>query len=109
MGDYLIVRADTASWADLARFLAYGGSEEKVLETSRIGSLEERGTDVSALSRDHRWFIVISIVVRRIITLLRKPMELCGLALEFFLNLLDVNGGDLIGFLRNLVTRMFLI
>ncbi|KAF3327464.1 Lipase [Carex littledalei] len=104
MGDYLIVRADTASWADLARFLAYGGSEEKVLETSRMGLLEERGTDVSALSRDHRWFIVVSIVVRRIITFLRKPMELCGLVLEFFLNLLDVNGGDLIGLLRNLVT-----
>jgi hypothetical protein len=106
MEEYLIVRDDTASWADLVRFLAYGGSEEKVLETGRIGSLEERGPGVSELNRDHRWVIVFSIVVRRIIIFLRNPMELFGRVLEFFLNLLYLNGGDLIGFIRNLLTRM---
>ncbi|KAJ1698281.1 hypothetical protein LUZ63_006793 [Rhynchospora breviuscula] len=105
MEDYLIVRSDAASLADLARFLTYGESVDKVLQTGRVGSLEERGPAVSALSRrDHRWVIVVSIVARRIVTFLRKPMELCGLVVEFFLNLLYLNGGGLIGLIRNLLT-----
>jgi hypothetical protein len=44
-------------------------------------------------AEDHRWVIVVSILVRKIIRLLRTPMEFTGFVVDFFLNLFSANGG----------------
>ncbi|XP_039145466.1 triacylglycerol lipase OBL1-like [Dioscorea cayenensis subsp. rotundata] len=52
---------------------------------------------------DQRWVILVSIIIRKIIALFRKPMEWSGFIIEFLLNLISLNGGFL-GLLINLLS-----
>ncbi|OMO80504.1 hypothetical protein COLO4_24057 [Corchorus olitorius] len=43
---------------------------------------------VGGEAADHRWVILVSIIARKIIHLLSKPMEFTGFVVDFFLNLI---------------------
>ncbi|URE45685.1 Lipase (class 3) [Musa troglodytarum] len=86
---YLILRPDGGGLVDLARFLVSGGNVRKFLRSSE----EEDGGGPGPIPDDHRWVILVSILVRRIIAFLGKPMAWCGMLVEFLLNLLSLNGG----------------
>ncbi|XP_010917336.1 triacylglycerol lipase OBL1 [Elaeis guineensis] len=84
---YLIVRSDKAGLLDLVRFAVCGREAHGFLE-SREG---EEG--LGPIRDDHRWVIVVSVVIRRLLAFFRKPMEWTGMLVEFLLNLLSLNGG----------------
>lgn len=98
---YLIVKPQNGGLGDLVRFLRKKDVEScvKFLEVSDDGVLEEEllgatlGDDGE--TPDHRWVIFVSIVARKVITMFKKPMEWFGYLVEFFLNLLSLNGGFL--------------
>ncbi|KAF6174991.1 hypothetical protein GIB67_026479 [Kingdonia uniflora] len=87
---YLIVRPEKSNIMDLYRFYKSDGAP---------CFIETDDGDVV----DHRWVIVVSIVVRKIIAVLGKPMEWVGYVVEFLLNLLSENG-DFLGLIYNLLT-----
>ncbi|PIA43297.1 hypothetical protein AQUCO_02000608v1 [Aquilegia coerulea] len=66
-------------------------------------------TPISNNNDDHRWVIIVSIIVRKIIGVFGKPMEWCGYLVEFLLNLLSHNGGNLFSLFLNLVTGKLVI
>ncbi|KAL9350516.1 hypothetical protein Peur_057771 [Populus x canadensis] len=86
--NYLIVRPEKGGILDLLRYLVWAdiGSGVKFLESSDEGIM-------GGEAADHRWIILVSIIVRKIISLLGKPMEYTGFVADFFLNLLFQNGG----------------
>ncbi|URE45686.1 Lipase (class 3) [Musa troglodytarum] len=65
---YLILRPDGGGLVDLARFLVSGGNVRKFLRSSE----EEDGGGPGPIPDDHRWVILVSILVRRIIAFLGK-------------------------------------
>lgn len=88
---YLILRPDGGGLVDLARFLVSGGNARRFLQSSE--EEEEDGGGLGPIPDDHRWVILVSILVRRIIAFFGKPMAWCGMLVEFLLNLLSLNGG----------------
>ncbi|TYG48943.1 hypothetical protein ES288_D10G055600v1 [Gossypium darwinii] len=94
---YLIVRPDKGGIWDVLKYSLRGDIEcgSKFLESSDQGV-------VGGEAADHRWIILMSIVARRIIHFLGKPMELTGYGVDFFLNLLSQNG-SLFGLFYNLL------
>ncbi|XP_027167323.1 uncharacterized protein LOC113767426 [Coffea eugenioides] len=107
---YLIVNPHNGGFRDLARFFMKKdkASGAKFLESSDEGVLEEElggaahGDDDDGETPDHRWVIFVSILVRKIIGIFRKPMEWTGYLVEFFLNFFTVNGSFL-GLLYNIL------
>ncbi|KAG6780615.1 hypothetical protein POTOM_013481 [Populus tomentosa] len=95
--NYLIVRPEKGGMLDLLRYLVWAdiGSGVKFLESSEEGIM-------GGEAADHRWIILVSIIVRKIISLFGKPMEYTGFVADFFLNLLFQNGG-IMGLLLNLL------
>ncbi|KAK7834167.1 hypothetical protein CFP56_024876 [Quercus suber] len=57
---------------------------------------------VERVAADHRWVILVSLILRKLIAFFAKPMEWTGYALDFFLNLLSLNH-NLFGLLSNLL------
>ncbi|XP_052876658.1 triacylglycerol lipase OBL1 isoform X3 [Gossypium arboreum] len=94
---YLIVRPYKGGIWDVLKYSLRGDIEcgSKFLESSDQGV-------VGGEAADHRWIILVSIVARRIIHFLGKPMELTGYGVDFFLNLLSQNG-SLFGLFYNLL------
>ncbi|PPD99680.1 hypothetical protein GOBAR_DD03320 [Gossypium barbadense] len=94
---YLIVRPDKGGIWDVLKYSLRGDIEcgSKFLKSSDQGV-------VGGEAADHRWIILMSIVARRIIHFLGKPMELTGYGVDFFLNLLSQNG-SLFGLFYNLL------
>ncbi|KAL8196253.1 hypothetical protein R6Q57_025253 [Mikania cordata] len=90
MGDmrYLILQPENGGITDLIRFGIFNNktSGAKFMETSE-------GLRFAGETSDHRLVIIVSILVRKLIKLFAKPMELTGYFLEFILNLLSLNGG----------------
>ncbi|KAK2969987.1 hypothetical protein RJ640_008327 [Escallonia rubra] len=116
---YLIVRPENGGFRDLFRFLvsADGAAGSKFLECSHEGFDTDEaellgggggGGGGGGVTPDHRWVIFVSIIVRKIISVLGKPMEWVGYFVEFLLNLLSLNG-NLLGLLRNLFRGKVLI
>lgn len=108
--NFLIVSDKNGGILDLLKFLVFNDHESgtKFLETfdNDCGSLQEKilGDDHGGgggdggggeVTRDHRWVIVVSILVRKIIKVFGKPMEWAGYVVEFFLNLFSLNGNFL--------------
>uniref|UniRef100_A0A1J3EST1 Lipase n=1 Tax=Noccaea caerulescens TaxID=107243 RepID=A0A1J3EST1_NOCCA len=91
--NYLIVRPHGGGYTDLFRYGVRGDetSKAKFLEWPEYRSRSTTAIDEEA--DDRRWVIVVSILVRKIIGLLRTPMEITGRVVDFFLNLLSANGG----------------
>lgn len=88
---------------DLARFSVLGSNKSlaKFLETSDDAVINEALFDVPD---DHRFVIIVSIIVRKIIAFFGKPLEWNGYILEYILNLLSHNH-NLIGLIFNLLRR----
>ncbi|KAL8263846.1 hypothetical protein R6Q59_021976 [Mikania micrantha] len=90
MGDmrYLILQPENGGITDLIRFGIFNNkaSGAKFMETSE-------GLQFGGETPEHRLVIIVSILVRKLIKLFAKPMELTGYFLEFILNLLSLNGG----------------
>ncbi|KAJ4962979.1 hypothetical protein NE237_022918 [Protea cynaroides] len=100
---YLILPPENGGILDLIRFLlplvhysdvGVADADKEFVEISQQES--------ELLDNDHRWVILVSIIARKVIALLAKPMMLMGCFLEFFLNLLSLNGG-LSGLVFNLL------
>lgn len=98
---YLIVNPGNGGFRDLFNYGVLGDdvTGAKFLESSEEGLL-------ASFAADHRWVILFSVIVRKLIALFRKPMQWTGLRVEFFLNLLSDNGG-LFGLLINLICGKF--
>ena len=95
--NYLIVRPENGGIRDLLRYTVWSdvGCGLRFLE----GSDEDV---VIGEAADHRLVIVVSIIARKVIAVLGKPMEWTGYLVDFILNLLSQNG-DLTGLLYNFV------
>ncbi|KDP40612.1 hypothetical protein JCGZ_24611 [Jatropha curcas] len=98
---YLIVSPKKAGKWSLFKYLALGDTKSgrKFLDSSEE---EEKDGAVSY----HRMVILMSIIVRRILAFIAKPLMYLGFVVDFFLNLLSENGdfhGLLINFLHGKV------
>ncbi|KAI3463181.1 hypothetical protein Pfo_019844 [Paulownia fortunei] len=101
--NFLIVRHENGAILDLFKFLVFNDQESgaKFLESCHgDGVFQEEllgdgGGGGGEVTPDHRWVIVVSIIVRKIIKVFGKPMEWAGYLVEFILNLLSLNGNFL--------------
>ncbi|KAG2728476.1 hypothetical protein I3843_01G202400 [Carya illinoinensis] len=100
---YLIIRPEKGGIGDLYRYMVRAdiASGLRFLEGSDEGL-------VGKVAADHRWVILVSIIMRRIIAFFGKPMQWTGCAVDFFLNLLSLNG-NLPGLLYNLLRGKFVL
>lgn len=89
---YMIVRPENGGILDLIKFLIVG-EKAKPSGTRFVDSSSSTVLDDGDLTPDHRWVIFVSIIVRKIIGFLGKSMEWTGFCVDFFLNLLSLNGG----------------
>ncbi|GMI77824.1 Oil body lipase 1 [Hibiscus trionum] len=97
---YLIVRPEKGGIWDLLSYSLWGDIDSvvKFLESSDDQGAVLAGGEAA----DLRWVILFSIVARKIIHFLGKPMELIGYGVDFFLNLLSQNG-SIFGLFYNLL------
>lgn len=100
---YLIVRPENGGVVDLLRFVA--SSDRAIIRSSKF--IESSDDELLAggggtSTPDHRWVIFVSIIVRKILSFLGKPMECYGYLIEFLLNLLSLNA-NLLGLIYNLL------
>ena len=97
--DFLIVSDEGGGVLDLFKFFVFNdaGSGSKFL-----GSLQQNLDHGGVGDSDHRWIIVVSILVRKIIKIAGKPMEWTGYFMEFILNLLSLNG-NLLGLISRIL------
>ena len=95
---YLIVKPENGGIVDLFRFLVWNnrGCASKFVESS-----DDDVDDLTSWPKDHRWVIIVSIVMRKLIAVFGKPMEWAGYLFEFFLNLLSLNGDNLFALIYN--------
>ncbi|XP_050285071.1 triacylglycerol lipase OBL1 [Quercus robur] len=94
---YLIIRPEKGGIGDLYRYLVWADL------ASGLSFLE--GSDqelVERVAADHRWVILVSLILRKFIAFFAKPLEWTGYAFDFFLNLLSLNH-NLLGLLSNLL------
>lgn len=99
---FLIVKPENGGIWDLVRLLLGGVREEisaKFLEYSYADGDGGGGGGRDEVD-DHRWVIFVSILVRKILKVFKKPMEWSGYFLEFFINLFSLND-NLFGLLHN--------
>ncbi|KAK7309214.1 hypothetical protein RJT34_05755 [Clitoria ternatea] len=97
---YMLLKPEDARFLDLVHVLHSGNlANRKFVESHAEGDFDE--------SFRHRWLIFVSILLQKFLMLLAKPLAFFGSSVEFFINLLPLNGGffmTLINFLSgNLV------
>lgn len=113
--NFLIVSHEDGGFWDLFKFLVFNDQESGakflkschgggVFQEEVLGGVGDHGGEVSP---DHRWVIVVSIIVRKIIKVFGKPMEWSGYLVEFILNLLSLNG-NFLGLLHRILHGMML-
>ncbi|CAN8259379.1 unnamed protein product [Cochlearia groenlandica] len=106
--NYLIVRPHRGGYTDLFRYGARNDETSKSKFLQRPDYSDGSTTVIDEEADDHRWVIFVSILARKIIGLLRTPMEYTGLFVDFILNLLSSNGG-FFGLLLGLIQARILI
>ncbi|XP_041016415.1 triacylglycerol lipase OBL1 [Juglans microcarpa x Juglans regia] len=94
---YLIIRPEKGGIGDLYRYMV----RDDIASGLRFLEGSDEGL-VGKVAADHRWVILVSIIVRKIVAFFGKPMQWTGYAVDFFLNLLSLNG-NLTGLLCNLL------
>lgn len=94
---YLVVRPEKGGIGDVFRCWVWPDGDVG----RRFFEISEEGV-ISAMVSGRRWVIVVSIIIRKIIAILAKPLEWTGNVVEFILNLLSMNG-NLSGLLCNIV------
>ncbi|XP_023526823.1 uncharacterized protein LOC111790207 isoform X1 [Cucurbita pepo subsp. pepo] len=94
---YLVVRPEKGGIRDVFRCWAWpdGDGGRRFFEGSEVGVF-------GAMVLGRRWVIVVSILIRKVIAALAKPMEWTGNVVEFSLNLLSMNG-NISGLFCNIV------
>ncbi|KAJ4901817.1 alpha/beta-Hydrolases superfamily protein [Raphanus sativus] len=85
---YFVLDPREATFSDLARLLFSSDIRNRKFIDSSEQKLED---DFCRFRR--RWIIFVSIVIQKLMILLRKPLYLLGFYLSFWLNLLSSNGG----------------
>nr|GEX23615.1 lipase, class 3 [Tanacetum cinerariifolium] len=95
---YLIVDPCNGGIRDLVSYGLFGNkaSGAKFLEGSDDGVVYDQlsnDEDGEKETWDHRWVIIVSIIIRKLIMLFGEPLEFFGYVVDFFLNLLSINGG----------------
>ncbi|CAD5323047.1 unnamed protein product [Arabidopsis thaliana] len=93
VSNYLIVRPHRGGYIDLFRYGVRDDQTSKAKFLEMPDNREWSTITIDEEAEDHRWVIVVSILVRKIIRLLRTPMEFTGFVVDFFLNLFSANGG----------------
>ncbi|KAK3218967.1 hypothetical protein Dsin_012937 [Dipteronia sinensis] len=91
--NYMVLNPDEVGLFDLINMLFSSNMEKRKFVDS---------SEVEEQDFWRRWIMFISIVVQRLLLFFAKPMSIFGLAIEFFLNLLSING-NLASLLLNLV------
>ncbi|CAH8297754.1 unnamed protein product [Eruca vesicaria subsp. sativa] len=86
--EYFVLDPREATFSDLARLLFSSDLKNRRFIDSSEEKLED---DLCRFRR--RWIIFVSIVIQKLMTLLRKPLYYLGFYLSFWLNLLSSNGG----------------
>ncbi|KAG7018253.1 Lipase, partial [Cucurbita argyrosperma subsp. argyrosperma] len=94
---YLVVRPEKGGIRDVFRCWVWpdGDGGRRFFEGSKEGVF-------GAMVLGRRWVIVVSILIRKVIAALAKPMEWTGNVVEFSLNLLSMNG-NISGLFCNIV------
>lgn len=102
---YFVVRQEKGSFFDLlVSFVSWRRAEQVFLEDDSPEWIREK------LDKwGHRCVILISIFVRKLIYVVRKPMKFFGLKVNYLLNLLDQNGGVLRLFFNILIGMLMLM
>lgn len=101
---YLIVSPEKGGTWDLLKYMVFGDitSFGKFLESGNNGEGEYGLAVLSERGSDRRWVILVSIIVRKVLAFLSKPLEITGYVVDFILNLLSLNG-ELLGLICNIV------
>lgn len=86
--NYFVLDPREATVSDLIRLLFSSDLGDRKF----IDSSEEKLEDDPCRFR-RRWIIFVSIVVQKLMILLKKPLSFLGYSLAFWLNLLSSNGG----------------
>lgn len=97
---YLIVDPQKGGIWNLFKFLVFHNTTSGIRFLDSSDEEEKRGAIA-----DHRLVILTSIIVRRILALIAKPLAYIGFMVDFFLNLLSEND-DFIGLLVNFLHGM---
>ncbi|OIW17237.1 hypothetical protein TanjilG_27434 [Lupinus angustifolius] len=115
---YLIVRPEKGTIWNLLHFSLFGHIpsfsrfiDTKLLHENNSNNDKEEQEETSSLVgpiHDHRWIILVSVLVRKIIGFFAKPMKLFGFLVDFVLNLLSHNG-NLLGLLHNIIHGQIVI
>ncbi|KAG7588469.1 Fungal lipase-like domain [Arabidopsis suecica] len=100
--NYFVLDPREATVMDLMRLLFYSDLENRKFVDTSVENLENRLCEFRG-----RWIIFVSIVVQKLLIILRKPLSFLGFALGFWLNLPSSNGGFFKIFL-NLVKGRFI-
>ncbi|XP_009101824.1 uncharacterized protein LOC103828005 isoform X2 [Brassica rapa] len=85
---YFVLDPREATFSDLACFLFSSDLRNRKFIDSSEQKLED---DLCRFRR--RWIIFVSIVIQKLMILLRKPLYFLGFYISFWLNLLSSNGG----------------
>ncbi|CAN7027418.1 hypothetical protein BRARA_F03831 [Brassica rapa] len=85
---YFVLDPREATFSDLACFLFSSDLRNRKFIDSSEQKLED---DLCRFRR--RWIIFVSIVIQKLMILLRKPVYFLGFYISFWLNLLSSNGG----------------
>lgn len=105
---YLIVHPENGGVRDLLSYSVRGDKQcfNKFLETNfNVREIPPGGGEM--INDDHRFVIMVSIVIRKILSFLAKPMHWIGCLVDFLLNLMSQNG-NLLGLLYNVIHGMYL-
>ncbi|KAL6912071.1 hypothetical protein ACP4OV_000876 [Aristida adscensionis] len=87
-GDYMVLRPDKGGLGDLFRLLW----SRKVAENAAVDC--PAGTEIAEWRR--RWAVVVSLVAQLLLLWAKKPVALLGTATEYWMNLLNENGGGVL-------------
>ncbi|KAF3503136.1 hypothetical protein F2Q69_00041465 [Brassica cretica] len=87
--NYFVLDPRGATFSDLIRLLFSSDLRNRRF----IHSSEDRLEDNDPCKFRRRWIIFVSIVIQKLMILLRKPLYFFGLSLGFWFNLLYINGG----------------
>ncbi|XP_051118014.1 triacylglycerol lipase OBL1-like [Andrographis paniculata] len=85
--DYFLVKPEEAGWVDILRLLFWSDVGRRKFVESPAAAQPRR----EPLSR--RWLVFVSVVAMKLLHAIAGPLSGFGSAVEFWLNLLSLNGG----------------
>ena len=95
---YLIVRPEKGGFVELLFRYAFLGRD--------FHRFVDQYSSSSSVDSSWRWVILVSILVRKFISFFAIPIHWTGFFLDFFLNLLSLNGASFFALLNNFIHGM---